>query len=282
MDGSKIIVHQHEIRRPACHIRSVHPHGNPDICRLQRRCVIHTVPGHRHRLSHRLVSLHDPYLMFRCHSGKYSEFLQTLLEAVLLQVIQFPACNTLIRTVRNAQFPGNGEGSIRMVSRDHDSGHTGSFEVRNRLYRLLSDRILHAEQPQKYHVLLCHTAAGIHGQRQHAPAFRHQFTLHLRDCIPVSLRYIFYGSLPVHPVTSFYDALRCSFGIGDNLLSHPVYGCHHLTLRIKSFFLDSRIPFTQFFNFRPAFICHIKKRQLCRIANLFLPVQNTVITQNTS
>lgn len=45
-DGGKIIIRQHNIRRPLGHIRPRHTHGDTHIRSLQRRAIVDAIPRH--------------------------------------------------------------------------------------------------------------------------------------------------------------------------------------------------------------------------------------------
>ena len=66
----EIIVQQHKRRCFARHIGATSTHGDADIGRLERRRVIHTVPGHRNHGAMRLECLDDAQLLRRHDAGE--------------------------------------------------------------------------------------------------------------------------------------------------------------------------------------------------------------------
>ena len=69
-DRPEIVVQQHKRRCFARHIGAASAHGDADIGRLERRRVIHAVPGHRNHGAMRLECLDDAQLLRRHDAGE--------------------------------------------------------------------------------------------------------------------------------------------------------------------------------------------------------------------
>jgi hypothetical protein len=68
-DGGEVVVSQNHIGRLLGDLGAGHPHGDPDVGRLQGRCVVDTVSSHRDDLPVGLEGVDDLQLVLWCHSG---------------------------------------------------------------------------------------------------------------------------------------------------------------------------------------------------------------------
>ena len=68
-DRGEVVIEEHEVGRRPSHVRARAPHRNTDVGLLQRRPVVHAVPGHRHDVSSGSERARDPELLLRRDAG---------------------------------------------------------------------------------------------------------------------------------------------------------------------------------------------------------------------
>lgn len=68
-DGREIVVGQYHLGCLLGDLRAGDPHGDTDVCCLQRRSVVDAVASHRHHIPVGLQRIDDPQLVHGRHAG---------------------------------------------------------------------------------------------------------------------------------------------------------------------------------------------------------------------
>ncbi len=219
--------------------------------------------------------------MLRRHPCKNLELRQPLQKSLLFQVIQLPARDTFLRTACDPKLSGDGKRCVRMISRNHHRGNPRLRKPLHRRLRLRSDRILHTDKAEKYHVPLLHTALRFHGQRKHTPSLPHQTLLYAKQ--PLALRHCErrHTAAPETAPAVFQNPLRRAFRIGSLSAFLPMQRGHHFSFGIKPHLVYARMPFPEPRCLDAAILRHMEKRQLRGISRPLL-VDLRVVAEHTS
>ena len=144
LNGGKVVICQHHIRRIFCHIRAVSAHSNPDVSGLQGRRVVDTVSGHGYNLSVFPETADNLHPMGRGHAGKYPQVFHFFSKALLAHIVQLRAGDALVHGVRDTDFFGNCQSCVFVIPSDHRHLYPCLFQSADGLGDFFSGRVHHA------------------------------------------------------------------------------------------------------------------------------------------
>ena len=153
-DRRKVVIRQDHIRHGFRDIRAGDSHPDTDICLFDRRCIIHTVPGHGSHAVKGLPGFDDTYLVFRLHSGVHRIITDILRKGGIIDRIQLRPGNRFLSFREDPEFFCDGDRCILMIPGNHDRTDSGFAALSNRCLNLRPDRIDHARHTDPGHLPL--------------------------------------------------------------------------------------------------------------------------------
>ena len=135
------------------HVGSRDAHGDAHVGGLQGGSVVDAVAGHSDDFPVRLQGLYNADLMLRGDLGEDGEAAGRSGELPVGEGVDLRAAHTVGGLCRDAKLPGDDEGRIASVPRDHDCLDARRPEILYGLYRLRADGVDHAGEAHESQTL---------------------------------------------------------------------------------------------------------------------------------
>ena len=173
-DGREIVVRQDHGSRLLRHVRPPDAHGNADVRLLQRRRVVHAVPGNGNDVAQVLERGHDPHLVLGRGPCEDHFVLEQASQPLVVHLGKLPSRHDPgLLAFRKPHAPGDGERRQPVIAGDHQHPDARAAAELDGLGHLRPGRVHHSDEAQEDEVplgVLHGEAAGVcqlplgHGQ----------------------------------------------------------------------------------------------------------------------
>ena len=196
-DGGEVVVGDDHGGGFLGHLRAPVPHRDADVRPLQRRSVVHPVPGHGHDLRVVLERLDDLQLLLRRHAGEDGGGRHDALPLRRVEVVEVASVHGLqgapAGILVDPQLSSDRPGGRELVPGDHHRADTRVAAGRDGGPGLVAQRVLHAHEPDEGQVALevtfsVGTRQLLVGQGQHPQARAGQLLVPVQEALAVSSR----------------------------------------------------------------------------------------------
>ena len=138
--------------------------------------------------------------------------------------------------------------SINVITGNHNRTDACLSALSNRRLHLFTYRIHHTAQTEKYQIGFCcfhvqfHMITPFAGSTEYTQSLIGHLLIHLPQCFAILFPHRFYFLISPYSRAALQDHIHCPLGkLQNNTVRLPVHRGHHLPLRIKRIFMDTRI-----------------------------------------
>ena len=175
-NGGKVIVCQHHVGHVLRHVCAGDAHAHANVCGLDAGRVVHAVARHGRHAAALAPGVYNAHLVLGLHARIHAELAHALFKLFVAQLVQLRAGDGGLFIVQNAKLPGNGNGGVAVVARNHHRADARLAALGNGGLHLGADGVYHARKAQEGKALFQVFGRGVlrglgpraHGAGQHA------------------------------------------------------------------------------------------------------------------